>query len=161
MLKRTAPSRTHMLQAALHPQARQWFLTTGELLCGSQFSNAHLQRTEHSDHVTLAHPSQYDHAFPVALVAGDTVRIHPVGVVLTSYAAAIVVALTSVSGAPSMALALQADGRRLLHVTIGCADGVRPVAANDAIATQVVRPLRASDRLVIPDLLATVRRLRV
>jgi hypothetical protein len=146
-----------MVQAVLHPVSRQWCYKLDQL---HHFTNAHLHHDDYNDHVTLFHPSQMATAFPIPLRNGDTVLIHPVGIVQTSYVAALVVVITrpaALFGPDQPPMIVQADGRRLLHITLGCADGVRPVASNDAIANQVITPLSMPD---VPVLRGTVRRVR-
>ena len=104
------------------------------------FSNAHLGEDEHTHHVTLFHPrSHKDPAHFALLKPTSKFLIIPTGVVETSYVVAVTVVVKHC--ASGLFYQYQACGRKPLHITVACADGVQPVAANDAIASQRILPV--------------------
>jgi hypothetical protein len=142
-------SKTHMLQVVLDDESNRQCRAFIKL---HGFGNSHLKGTDFCDHVTLYHPyNGGDDRYPVNI--DEKAIVTPVGYVQTSYVAALVVTISQGKSAP---LIHQAGGRRLLHITLGCSYGVKPVAANDAILGNEVAILGNT-----PSLSGMVRRVRI
>jgi len=127
-------TKTHMLQIVLDEKSKQECLG---LNYGQKFSNLHLDPSDFCDHITIYHPyNGGDDRYPLDL--DRNVEITPIGYVDTSYVTALVVAVVQGRSSPMF---YQAGGRRLLHITLGCAPTVKPVASNDAILSNAVKIL--------------------
>lgn len=140
--RRSMASAERMLQVVLDLPSRRRL----ESWADSGFPKRNLPAKNRCHHVTLYHPKSCSTAAPFDMLSdGERVIVHVVGRVTTSYVDAVVV-VVEVPRRRWM-LIHQGGGRRLLHVTIGSAGDVQPVASNDAIANNPVVPIPRPLRL--------------